>query len=63
MPDLPDISEMIDMLEASGCGLYACELAMTMMKRTRADLLPKVHDVIAATDFHDLVEGAQIGFI
>jgi peroxiredoxin family protein len=61
--DLPEISEMIDTLDASGCDLYACELAMTMMKLKKEDLLPQVKSVITATDFYDLADGAQIVFI
>lgn len=60
--DLPTAREMIEILEGAGAQLYACELAMTMMKVKREDLLPQVHDVITAMDFYDLAEGAQIIF-
>lgn len=58
--DLPDVREMMEMLEGSGVGLYACELAMKMFGRTQEDLIPEVHDVITAGDFYDLSVGAQI---
>lgn len=61
--ELPGVREMLQMLEASGANLYACELAMNMMKRTREELIPEVKDVITATDFYDLADGAQIVFI
>jgi hypothetical protein len=35
---------------------------MDMMKRTKADLLPQVRDIITAGDFYELADGAQIIF-
>lgn len=60
--DLPEVREMMELLEGSGVGLYACELAMTMFNRTRDDLIEQVEDVITAGDFYELSEGAQIIF-
>lgn len=60
--DLPDAREMIQMLNESGVGLYACELAMKMFNRTAEDLVPEVDGVITAGDFYDLSVGAQIIF-
>lgn len=60
--DLPNVREMIKILDESGATLYACELAMKMFKREKADLLPQVKDVITAGDFYDLAVGAQIIF-
>lgn len=60
--DLPGAREFIQILDESGVELYACELAMKMFGRTKADLLPQVRDVITAGDFYDLAEGAQIIF-
>lgn len=60
--DLPGAREMLEMLDASGAKLYACELAMDMMNRTRNDLLPQVEAVITAADFYNLADGAQIIF-
>ena len=60
--DLPDAREMLEMLEASGARLYACELAMDMFKRTEKDLIDQVDSVITAADFYDMSEGAQIIF-
>ena len=61
--DLPSPREMLTMLHESGCTMYGCELAMRMFGRTREDLLPVVQDVITATDFYDLTEGASIVFV
>ncbi|MDP2316949.1 MAG: DsrE/DsrF/DrsH-like family protein [Pseudomonadota bacterium] len=60
--DLPGAREFIQILDDSGAELYACELAMKMFGRTKADLLPQVRDVITAGDFYDLADGAQIIF-
>ncbi len=60
--ELPSVREMLQILDESGAGLYACELAMKMFKRKKEDLLPSVKDVITAGDFYDLSEGAQIIF-
>ena len=60
--DLPTVREMLQILDESGAELYACELAMKMFKRTKADLVPQVKDVITAGDFYDLSDGAQIIF-
>jgi peroxiredoxin family protein len=60
--DLPEVREMLQILDESGAQLYACELAMKMFKRTREDLVPQVKDVITAGDFYELAEGAQIIF-
>lgn len=60
--DLPSVREMLEMLDDAGAELYACELAMEMMKLTDQDLLPQVKAVITAGDFYDLSDGAQIIF-
>jgi len=61
--DLPPPREMVEMLAASGCKLYGCELAMRMFDRTDDDLMPEVDSVITATDFFELAQGAQIVFV
>ena len=61
--DLPPPREMIEILAASGCKLYGCELAMRMFDRGDDDLLPEVDSVITATDFFELADGGQIVFV
>ncbi len=58
--DLPAVPEMLEMLHDAGARLYACRLAMDMFKRTRADLVDQVDDVISAMDFFDRAAGAQV---
>lgn len=60
--DLPGPREMIEMLSDSGAHIFACELAMTMFKLEKSDLLPQVEDVITAGDFYDMTYGAQVLF-
>jgi peroxiredoxin family protein len=60
--DLPGAREMLQMLDASGCGLFACELAMDMFKLKKEDLVEEVKEVITAADFYDMTDGAQIIF-
>ncbi len=60
--DIPDAREMLRTIDEAGGELYACELAMKMFGREKADLLPVVRDVITAGDFFDLADGAQIIF-
>ena len=61
--DLPEVREMLEILDDSGCELYACELAMQMMQLKDKDLLPQIKGVITATDFYDMSHGAQVLFI
>jgi peroxiredoxin family protein len=59
---LPSVREMLGMIDEAGGSLYACELAMQMMKIEKSDLLPQVKGVITAMDFYELADGAQIIF-
>ena len=61
--DIPPVREMIEILHDSGAKLYGCKMAMDMFKRTRADLVEQVDDVITAMDFFDKSAGAQVLFI
>lgn len=61
--EIPSVREMIETLSDSGAKLYACRMAMDMFKRTRADLVPQVDDVISAMDFFEKSAGAQVLFI
>jgi len=61
--DIPPVREMIEILHDAGAQLYGCKMAMDMFKRTRADLVDQVDDVITAMDFFDKAAGAQVIFI
>jgi peroxiredoxin family protein len=61
--EIPPVSEMIAILDASGAELYACKMAMDMFGLEKDDLVPEVKDVLTAMDFWELAEGAQVVFI
>jgi peroxiredoxin family protein len=61
--DIPPVREMLETLSDAGAHLYACRMAMDMFKRTKADLVPQVEDVISAMDFYDKAAGSQVIFI
>lgn len=62
--EIPSIPEMLDLLDAAGANMYACKLSFDMMKMLRADLHPALQrNVITATDFIEISDGAQIVFV
>lgn len=61
--DLPSIGELLEILDASGAELYACQMAMEMFKLKREDLVPQVKGVLSAMDFFDKAAGSQVIFI
>ena len=60
--DIPNVREMLQILQDSGAHIYACGLAMDMFKLTKEDLVPQVEGVLSAMDFFDKAESAQIIF-
>ncbi len=61
--ELPSVPELVEILDASGAELYACQMAMDMFKLTRDDLVPEIKDVLDAMEFWEKAEGAQIVFV
>ena len=61
--DLPTPREMLEILDAAGAEIYACQMAMDMFHLEMGDLVPQVDAVITAMDFFDKAAGAQILFI
>ena len=61
--DIPSVREMLDIIVASGGHLWGCKLTFDMNGLTEADLYDGVEDVISATDFIELSEGAQVIFV
>lgn len=61
--DVPPVPEFLDHIAAMGANLYACQLTAEMMEIKKAMLHPGVKDIISASDFIELSEGAQIIFI
>ncbi len=54
---------MLDIIVASGGHLWGCKLSFDMNGLARTDLYDGVEDIISATDFIELSEGAQIIFV
>ena len=61
--DIPDVREMLEILDDAGAEMYGCALAMEMFGRTEEELVPQVRSVISAMDFFEKAEGAQTIFI
>jgi peroxiredoxin family protein len=65
--DFPDVEEFLEIITDAGGLLYACKMSvdmfadMHMMKGD--DIYERVEDVVGATDFMEMSEGAQIIFI
>ncbi len=55
--DIPPVGEFIEILEASGCKLWACKLAVDMFHLKREDLVDEISDVITVGDFYTRAEG------
>ena len=61
--DIPGVREFLDIIVASGGHLWGCKLSFDMNGLARTDLYDGVEDIISATDFIELSEGAQIIFV
>mgnify|MGYP003572709471 CR=1 FL=1 len=61
--DIPSVPEFLEILDAAGAEMYACQMAMEMFGLKNEDLVPEVQEVISAMDFFDKSEGAQVVFI
>jgi peroxiredoxin family protein len=63
--DLPDVTEFLDILKASGVKLWACKLAMDIFHFEKKDLAEEIDDVITVGDFYNKAQGfgTQILFI
>ena len=61
--DVPPVEEFLEMLHEAGAKLYACRMAADMMGLKKDDLVPWIEDIVGATEFLELAEGAQIIFI
>jgi len=60
--NVPEIPEFVQMLVDSGAQLWACKMSADMMGLTMDDFVDGVVDIISATDFIELSEGAQVIF-
>lgn len=60
--DFPPVPEFLDMLHDAGAHIYACEMAMDMLKLRKEDLVDYA-EVLGAMDFLDIADDAQIIFV
>ena len=61
--DIPDIPELLEILDEAGAEMYSCQLAMEMFDVGQDDLVPQVKESLTAMDFWEKAEGAQVVFI
>ena len=59
----PPVGEYLQMLVDGGAKLYACKMSVDMMGLNKQDFVDGVLDIVTASDFMDMTEGAQIIFI
>lgn len=60
--DFPPVGEFLDMLSDAGAHIYACEMAMDMMKLEEDDLVDYAQ-VLGAMEFLDVADDAQVIFV
>jgi peroxiredoxin family protein len=60
--DVPEVPEFVQMIADAGGHLWACKMSVDMMGLTKDDMIPEVEDIISATDFIELSDGAQVIF-
>ena len=61
--DVPPVGEYLQMLVDGGAKLYACKMSVDMMGLKMEDFVDGVIDIVTASDFMDMTEGAQVIFI
>jgi len=61
--EIPDVRELLEILDDAGAELYSCQLAMEMFGLEQEDLLPQVSESLTAMDFWEKAEGAQVVFV
>ena len=61
--DVPEVPEFLELLHGSGAKMWACRMSADMMHLEKEHLYEGVEDIISATDFIELTDGAQLLFI
>ena len=61
--DLPPVRDFLDQIVAAGGHLWGCRMSADMNKVDMDDLYEGVEDIINATDFIEMTDGAQLLFI
>jgi peroxiredoxin family protein len=60
---VPEVPDFLDQIVAAGGHLWACRMSADMNHLTLADLRDDVDDIISASDFIEMTDGAQLLFI
>jgi len=60
---VPEVPDFLEQIVASGGHLWACKMSVDMMKLDKDDLYDEVEDIMNASDFIVMSEGAQLLFI
>ncbi len=55
--DIPPVGEFLEMLNASGCKLWACKLAMDMFHIKEDELIDDLDGVLTVGDFYERASG------
>jgi peroxiredoxin family protein len=61
--EIPTVREYLQMMVDAGAKLYGCKMTSDLWGLTKDDLIDGVIDIVTASDFVDMTEGAQIIFI
>ena len=61
--DTPPIPEFIKMLSDAGARLYGCKMTCDLYGLTPDHLIDEAKEIVTASEFIDMTEGAQIIFI
>ncbi|MCZ7529529.1 MAG: DsrE/DsrF/DrsH-like family protein [Acidimicrobiia bacterium] len=61
--DFPPVDEFLQQIVDAGGHLWACKMSADMMDLEEDDMFEEVEDIIGATDFMNMSDGAQIIFI
>src|SRR3954470_19787192 len=60
---VPEVPEFLQQIVDSGGHLWACRMSADMQHLGMADLYDAVEDIISASDFIEMTDGAQLLFI
>lgn len=61
--EAPPVAEFMEMLSDAGAQMYGCKMTADMMGLTSDDLIDEAKQIVTASEFIDMTEGAQIVFI
>ena len=61
--EVPTVREYLKMLSDGGAKLYACKMTGDLYGLKKEDYIDEVLDIVTASEFIDMTEGAQIIFI